>query len=60
MQMRAEKRAIDKIYKRRDRYEIPDWQNRLKLGQKGKSLAVYFKSIPATPRRKLLRPRNSK
>ena len=26
MQMRAEKRAIDKIYKRRDRYEIPDWQ----------------------------------
>ncbi len=26
MQMRAEKRALDKIYKRRDRYEIPDWQ----------------------------------
>jgi hypothetical protein len=26
MQMRPDKRAIDKIYKRRDRYEIPDWQ----------------------------------
>lgn len=26
MKMRAEKRALDKIYKRRDRYEIPDWQ----------------------------------
>lgn len=26
MQMRSEKRALDKIYKRRDRYEIPDWQ----------------------------------
>ena len=24
--MSSEKRAIDKIYKRRDRYEIPDWQ----------------------------------
>jgi Protein of unknown function DUF262 len=24
--MKAEKRAIDKIFKRRDRYEIPDWQ----------------------------------
>ena len=26
MQMRSESREIDKIYKRRDRYEIPDWQ----------------------------------
>lgn len=26
MKMSAQKRAIDKIYKRRDRYEIPDWQ----------------------------------
>jgi hypothetical protein len=26
MKMLAGKRAIDKIYKRRDRYEIPDWQ----------------------------------
>lgn len=26
MKMESKKRAIDKIYKRRDRYEIPDWQ----------------------------------
>src|SRR5574340_1262434 len=26
MKIRAESRALDKIYKRRDRYEIPDWQ----------------------------------
>ena len=26
MKMRSDKRAIDKIYKRRDRYEIPEWQ----------------------------------
>jgi len=26
MKMRAGQRALDKIYKRRDRYEIPDWQ----------------------------------
>lgn len=26
MQMSSDKRAIDKIYKRRDRYDIPDWQ----------------------------------
>ena len=26
MQMRSERRALDKIYKRRDRYDIPDWQ----------------------------------
>jgi len=26
MKMRSERRAIDKLYKRRDRYEIPDWQ----------------------------------
>jgi len=26
MKMRVNKRAIDKIYKRRDRYEIPEWQ----------------------------------
>jgi Protein of unknown function DUF262 len=26
MQMRSESRELDKIYKRRDRYEIPDWQ----------------------------------
>ncbi|MGR3463855.1 DUF262 domain-containing protein [Limimaricola sp.] len=26
VKMRSEKRALDKIFKRRDRYEIPDWQ----------------------------------
>lgn len=26
MEMRAERIALDKFYKRRDRYEIPDWQ----------------------------------
>jgi hypothetical protein len=26
MQMSSKRRALDKIYKRRDRYEIPDWQ----------------------------------
>ena len=26
MRMNAGKRALDKVYKRRDRYEIPDWQ----------------------------------
>ena len=26
MKMRSEKRALDKIYKRRDRYQIPEWQ----------------------------------
>lgn len=26
MQMESRSRALDKIYKRRDRYEIPDWQ----------------------------------
>lgn len=26
MEMRSEHRALDKLYKRRDRYDIPDWQ----------------------------------
>lgn len=26
MKMKSDKRAIDKIFRRRDRYEIPDWQ----------------------------------
>jgi hypothetical protein len=26
MKMTTQKRALDKVYKRRDRYEIPDWQ----------------------------------
>lgn len=28
MKMRSNRRAIDKIYKRRDRYDIPEWQRR--------------------------------
>ena len=39
MEMRAEKRALDKIYKRRDRYEIPDWQ-RGKVWQRPKKQAL--------------------
>jgi uncharacterized protein with ParB-like and HNH nuclease domain len=26
MKMTSERRALDKIYRRRDRYDIPDWQ----------------------------------
>jgi len=26
MKMQPQRRALDKIYKRRDRYEIPEWQ----------------------------------
>jgi uncharacterized protein with ParB-like and HNH nuclease domain len=26
MKMTAEKKAIDKVFRRRDRYDIPDWQ----------------------------------
>ncbi len=26
MKMTAERRALDKIFRRRDRYDIPDWQ----------------------------------
>ena len=26
MKMKSEKRALDKMYKRRNRYEIPEWQ----------------------------------
>jgi hypothetical protein len=26
MRMTPGRRALDKVYKRRDRYEIPDWQ----------------------------------
>lgn len=35
MKMLSKKRALDKIYKRRDRYEIPDWQ-RDEVWQDGK------------------------
>ncbi len=26
MKMTAERRAVDKIFRRRDRYDVPDWQ----------------------------------
>jgi uncharacterized protein with ParB-like and HNH nuclease domain len=26
MKMKSDKRELDKVFKRRDRYEIPDWQ----------------------------------
>ena len=26
MKMTSGRRALDKVYKRRDRYDIPDWQ----------------------------------
>jgi uncharacterized protein with ParB-like and HNH nuclease domain len=35
MKMTSPKRALDKIYKRRNRYEIPEWQ-REKVWEKGK------------------------
>ena len=35
MKMTANRRALDKIYKRRDRYDIPDWQ-REQVWNKGK------------------------
>lgn len=35
MEIESKKRALDKIYKRRDRYEIPDWQ-RQEVWPKGK------------------------
>ncbi len=28
MKMSTEKRAVDKVFRRRDRYEIPDWQRK--------------------------------
>jgi hypothetical protein len=36
MKMIADKRAIDKIYRRRDRYEIPDWQRQKVWSKKKK------------------------
>ena len=36
MKMTSQKRAIDKIYKRRDRYEIPEWQRQEVWGQSKK------------------------
>jgi len=36
MKMTADKRAIDKIYRRRDRHEIPDWQRQKVWSKKKK------------------------
>jgi len=36
MKMRSNRRAIDKIYKRRDRYDIPDWQRQEVWGRSKK------------------------
>lgn len=58
MRMLAEKRALDKLYKRRDRYEIPDWQRGEVWSRKKKQQLIdsilrgwrlpkfYFVSIP--------------
>ena len=40
MKMRSERRAIDKLYKRRDRYEIPDWQRAKVWNQKKKQKLI--------------------
>jgi Protein of unknown function DUF262 len=40
MKMRSERRAIDKLYKRRDRYEIPDWQREKVWNQKKKQKLI--------------------
>lgn len=38
--MRLERRALDKIYKRRDRYEIPDWQREAVWDKKKKQKLI--------------------
>jgi len=40
MKMSSERRAIDKIYKRRDRYEIPDWQRGKVWGRPAKQALI--------------------
>ncbi len=40
MQMRTESRELDKIYKRRDRYEIPDWQREVVWSKEKKQLLI--------------------
>ena len=40
MQMTPARRAIDKIYKRRDRYDIPDWQREKVWGSQQKRLLI--------------------
>jgi hypothetical protein len=40
MKMSSEKRAIDKVFKRRNRYEIPDWQREKDLWETPKKQAL--------------------
>lgn len=40
MKMESKKRAIDKIYKRRDRYEIPEWQRQEVWSQSKKQMLI--------------------
>ncbi len=40
MEIRTEKRALDKIYKRRDRYDIPDWQRQVVWSRSKKQLLI--------------------
>jgi hypothetical protein len=40
MKMRSDKRELDKIFKRRDRYEIPDWQREKVWDQPRKQLLI--------------------
>ena len=61
MEMRSESREVDKIYKRRDRYEIPDWQREEVWSQEKKQLLIdtilrgwrlpkfYFLKISSNP-----------
>ncbi len=40
MKMDSKKRALDKLYKRRDRYEIPEWQREEVWGDKKKQQLI--------------------
>jgi hypothetical protein len=40
MKIKLERRALDKLYKRRDRYEIPDWQRTKVWDQKKKQMLI--------------------
>ena len=42
MKMRSKVRAIDKIYKRRDRYEIPEWQRQKVWSRPKKQKLIRF------------------
>jgi Protein of unknown function DUF262 len=40
MEMTSQKRALDKIYKRRNRYEIPEWQREKVWGKSKKQKLI--------------------